>query len=310
MVWHIDDDGVLLGISLHDLCHDGVVVQGGIVIITKHLALLDVQLWSLVFITACPETSLLLAVTILVAHMLTHQVEDGEVVLAAVFRCLQLVVVVIEQTVIEGMKLGVAAIKLQLAQLWIVQEETATEVIDGFLGLWQKLVGDEGDMIACLAEQLWEERIVAPLSLLANHMGREDVLENKTRQVPTGHDIRKLGQFTGSLQSLLTWGRLHEITILLGVVSAIALADDEYDLWRAIGAGIHLDLVGGMDELGNLVRSQLVGVDAEVETIEWEVEIATILLGQGVFYLTDGLARHQFVDGDLVLPRYASTPDV
>ena len=141
-------------------------------------------------------------------------------------------------------------------------------------------------------------------------MGREDVLENKTRQVPTGHDIRKLGQFAGSLQSLLTWGRLHEITILLGVVSAIALADDEYDLWRAIGAGIHLDLVGGMDELGNLVRSQLVGVDAEVETIEWEVEIATILLGQGVFYLTDGLARHQFVDGDLVLPRYASTPDV
>ena len=94
------------------------------------------------------------------------------------------------------------------------------------------------------------------------------------------------------------------------MVSAIALADDEYDLWRAIGAGIHLDLVGGMDELGNLVRSQLVGVDAEVETIEWEVEIATILLGQGVFYLTDGLASHQLVDGDLVLPRYASTPDV
>ena len=99
------------------MCHDGVVVQGGIVIIAKHLALLDVQLWSLVLITACPETSLLLAVTILVAHMLTHQVEDGEIILAAVFRSLQLVVVVIEQTVIEGMKLGVAAIKLQLAQL-------------------------------------------------------------------------------------------------------------------------------------------------------------------------------------------------
>ncbi len=57
---------------------------------------------------------------------------------------------------------------------------------------------------------------------------------------------------------------------------AEALADDEHNLRRTVGAGIYLHLVGGMDELGDLVGSQLVGVDAEIETVDRSVEIAAV----------------------------------
>ncbi len=49
------------------------------------------------------------------------------------------------------------------------------------------------------------------------------------------------------------------------MMAAEAFADDEHDVWRAVGAGIYLHLVGSMNQLGNLMRSQLVGIDAEIE---------------------------------------------
>ena len=58
MVGHVDDDGILLGISLDDLRHNGIIVEGGIVVMTQHLALLVGQLRTLVLVTACPKTPL------------------------------------------------------------------------------------------------------------------------------------------------------------------------------------------------------------------------------------------------------------
>ena len=75
MVGHIDDDGIFLLESFHDLCHDGVVVEGGVVVMTQYLALGIGQLWALVFVAACPELSLALAIAQLVVHVLTHQME-------------------------------------------------------------------------------------------------------------------------------------------------------------------------------------------------------------------------------------------
>ena len=72
---------ILLLEPLHNLGYDRVVVEGGVIVMTQHLALGIGQFRALVFITACPEAGLLRAVTQLIVYMLSHQVEDGEVVL-------------------------------------------------------------------------------------------------------------------------------------------------------------------------------------------------------------------------------------
>ena len=39
-----------------------------------------------------------------------------------------------------------------------------------------------------------------------------------------------------------------------------AFADNQHDVWRAVAAAVNLYLVGSMNELGNLMRSQLVSI--------------------------------------------------
>ena len=93
--------------------------------------------------------------------MRAHQMKNHEIVLDG--RILQ-GIIFLDYTVIETMCFRVMAVKLSLTQFWVVQEESATEVIHSIFGLRLKLVGDEGYMIACLSEYLWEERLVAPLA--------------------------------------------------------------------------------------------------------------------------------------------------
>ena len=213
MVGHIDDDGIFLLESLHDLCHDGVVVEGGVVVMAQYLALGIGQFRTLVFVAACPELSLILAIAQLVVHVLAHQMENGEIMVGLVL--FQTVIIIFQQSIVQRMQLGVSVVELQLAQFRIVQEEAAAEVIYRLLSLWQELVGDEGYVVACLAENLREERIVAPFSLVAYHIGGEHVLEYEAGEVPAGHDICKLGEFLGFLQCRLLWGGFHEVAILL-----------------------------------------------------------------------------------------------
>ena len=113
------------------------------------------------------------------------------------------------------MQLGVAMVELEFAQLWVVQEETAAKIIDSLLGLWKKLIGDEGHIVASLAEYLREERVVAPFALFTHYMSGEHVLEHETGEVPAGYHIGKLREFATLLQGYLAWGGLHEVTILL-----------------------------------------------------------------------------------------------
>ena len=228
MVWYIDDNGILLLESFHDLRHDRVVVEGSIVVMAQHLALCRGQLWSLFLVAACPELGLFLAVAQLVVHVLSHQVEDGEVVL--LLECLQTVVIVFQQSVVKIVQLGIAMVKLQLAQFRIVQEEATAEVIDGFFSLRQEFVCDEGNVVASLSEHFREERIVAPFSFLAYHMGGEHVLEYEAGQVPAGYYIGEFGEFPALFQGCLSRSRLHEIAVLLRVMSAVAFADDEHDI--------------------------------------------------------------------------------
>ena len=100
-------------------------------------------------------------------------------------------------------------------------------------------------------------------------MGREHVLENETGQVPAGYHIGKLGELARFLQGYLLWSGIHKIAVLLGMMAAEAFADNQYDVWRAVAAAVNLYLVGSMNELGNLMRSQLVGIDTELESVDW-----------------------------------------
>ena len=94
------------------------------------------------------------------------------------------------------MELGVADVELCLAQRGVVEEEASREIVDGLLGLRQELIGEEGDPVAGLAEECGEERIVAPLAFLPDNMHREEVLEDKAREVPAAHHVGELGKQT------------------------------------------------------------------------------------------------------------------
>ncbi len=97
------------------------------------------------------------------------------------------------------------------------------------------------------------------------------------------------------LQRRLVWGGFHEVAILLGMMAAVAFADDQHDVWRAEAAAIYLHLVGSMNQLGNLLRCQLVGIDAELESVDRQIEFGMILLCEGVLHLADGSSRHQLM---------------
>jgi len=81
-----------------------------------------------------------------------------------------------------------------------------------------------------------------------------------------------------------------------------ALADNQYDVRRAIAAAIYLHLMGSMDELGNLMCRQLVGVDTEVESVDWQIEHGMVFLRQDMLHFTDGASIHELVISRLVVP--------
>lgn len=60
------------------------------------------------------------------------------------------------------------------------------------------------------------------------------------------------------------------------MMAAEAFADNQHDVWRAVAATVNLYLVGSMNELGNLMRSQLVGIDTELESVDWQIEYSMI----------------------------------
>ena len=76
-------------------------------------------------------------------------------------------------------------------------------------------------------------------------------------------------------------GGIHKIAVLLGMMAAEAFADNQHDVWRAVAAAVNLHLVGSMNELGNLMRCQLVGIDTELESVDWQIEYSMIFFLSG-----------------------------
>ena len=60
--------------------------------------------------------------------------------------------------------------------------------------------------------------------------------------------------------------------------------------------------MGSMDELGNLMCRQLVGVDTEVETVDRQIEHGMVFLRQDMLHLADGSSIHELVVSRLVVP--------
>ena len=59
---------------------------------------------------------------------------------------------------------------------------------------------------------------------------------------------------------------------------------------------------GSMDELGNLMCRQLIGVDTEVESVDWQIEHGMVFLRQDMLHLADGSSIHELVVSRLVVP--------
>ena len=91
--------------------------------------------------------------------MLPYEMEDDQVMFFVLVA--QFFVVIIEQSLVELVQFVVACVEHGLRKLRVVEEKTAAEVINSFLGLWQELVSDERYMIAGLAEKLRKQWIVA-----------------------------------------------------------------------------------------------------------------------------------------------------
>ena len=155
-------------------------------------------------------------------------------------------------------------------------------------------------MIACLAEHLREERTIAPLARVTNDMERQDVLEHITGQVPRRHYIGKRHQTTLIGQCQLTGSSRHVIAIELGVVFVIALANHQYDVGHSESTTIHLYLVLHSDHRLQLGRSETIGIEAEHQSVDGQIEFWPRFLRQLMLHLSDGIFRHQFVYALLV----------
>ena len=105
------------------------------------------------------------------------------------------------------------------------------------------------------------------------------------------------------------WSGIHEIAVLLGMMAAEAFADNQYDVWRAVAAAVNLYFVGSMNELGNLMRCQLVGIDTELESVDRQIEYSMILLSQDMLYFAYRFTVHEFMVSHLVVPGGAASCD-
>ena len=85
-------------------------------------------------------------------------------------------------------------------------------------------------------------------------------------------------------------------------MSAVALAYDEHDVRRAVAAAVYLYVFGGMDKLCDLFGCQLVGVDAESQSVDRNIEHGVLLVGELVLHFAYGLASEELECRHLVVP--------
>ena len=157
-------------------------------------------------------------------------------------------------------------------------------------------------MIACLSEYFREQRIVAPLSLIAYGVEREEVLEDKAREVPRSYHILIGNQFPLLGPFQLSWCGWLLIAIQLSMMTVIALADNQYNMGCGEGTAVHLYLINTRYQFLHLFGCELVCPYAEGQSVQWLVEVSTSLFREFMLHLSDGLVRHQPMERLLVLP--------
>ena len=280
MVGHIDDNGVFFLKTLYHLSHDGVVVEGGIVVVGKQHAAPLTHIGPILLVVAFVEVLALWREAVVIVGVLSLEMEDGETGLVGI--CLAIfhhyLVVISQYSCVVFIQLGVANIKLGLAQDGIVEEESSTEVIHSFLGLGKKLVGDEGHTITCPSEQFGEERVVTPVALVAHGVQGEDILEYEAREIIWRYDVGKRYEIALPTQFHLPWCRFVGIAIELGVVLVVALTDYENDVLATEGTAIHLYILYACHEFVNLLGGQFIGIYTECKSIDGQIEVGTTFL--------------------------------
>ena len=184
----------------------------------------------------------------------------------------------------------VANIKLRLTKQWIIQKETAAEIIYGLFGAGKKLVGYECHLIPCLSEELREERIVAPCALVAHTMQREDVLKHKTGEVPRSHHISESSEIAPFLPFQLARCGGQRIIVKLRVMAVVTLTYHQDYIGACIRATVYGHLVYALNESVSLLRCQHVGIDAKCQPVDRQIVHRLMVASEGMLHLANVMA--------------------
>ena len=301
VVGDVDDDCLILPESLHYLPYHRVVVPYGIIVVGHHLPALRRHI-HIVRVRVSTPALLGVRAPYPVAHVLAHQVEDEEVRVNVNVPVPVNTVIVAKQSLVEDVKLRVSHVKLLLGERLVVDEESAREVIHRLLGLRQELIGEECHPVARLAEELAEERIVAPVRRVAHAVGGHQVLEYEARQVPRRYGVVHLGQQSRALQLHLLRHVLLVVAVELRMALIETLAQDKHYRRALHVTRVHLRPVERLEELIQLACYQLVAAYGKSQSHRRLVHLRMRSVGQRMLHGADGLHRHRLLVQPLVLP--------
>ena len=86
VVGKVDDHRLFVVESLHNLVYDGVVVEGGIVVVCQYVALMPRQVGTLIVVTS--PLPAVFGIALPIVHVLSHEVEDEQLSLSFFFTSL------------------------------------------------------------------------------------------------------------------------------------------------------------------------------------------------------------------------------
>ena len=170
--------------------------------------------------------------------MLPVEVEDHEVVP----RRAKLAILANKGTIVT-IDDAIAEVEAKAVHLGIVEEEAAVEVDAALAVDILILIGQKSHPVAGLAKDGREENAVVPSPRLPQAMGGEQLLEHVAGQIPRTHHVGEHNQavFDGQPQLMGRSGK--RITIELGMILVVTLAEYQYNRRTTIADGIDLQVV-------------------------------------------------------------------
>ena len=184
------------------------------------------------------EVDILFGKTIVVLLMLPVEVEDHEVVP----RRAKLAILANKGTIVT-IDDAIAEVEAKAIHLGIVEEEAAVEV-DAALAVYILiLIGQKSHPVTGLAKDGRKESTIVPSPRLPQTMGGEQLLEHVAGQIPRTHHVGEHNQavFNGQTQLMRRSGK--RITIELGMILVVTLAEYQHNRRATIADGIDLQVV-------------------------------------------------------------------